>query len=76
MPVGILVRAYLYTNTQIHPWKCANFNVKKKWNPRTKVPSCRPGIEYVSWLGSSDHLSHRKVLASRELLGTHVVQIH
>lgn len=63
VPVGIPVRAYLYTSTQMHKSKCANFNVKKL-NPRTKDTFCQPGIDYISWLGSSGHLIHGKALAS------------
>lgn len=38
VPVSIPVRTYLYTITQIHKSKCANFNVEKL-NPRTKDTS-------------------------------------
>lgn len=50
MPVGILVRAYLYTNTQIHPWKCANFNVKKNGTPGLRYHLADQGLNmYHGW---------------------------
>lgn len=60
------------THPQTYVWRCACLDVKT-WKLKM-TPSCWPWIDYMPYLATSDHLSHRKVLVSQEHLVIHIVQ--